>query len=271
MNFKIKASRDFLLLMSILLILHLTYAHIKSTPTNAVWVIYESHSFFMDIMPPITLFISMVFINKRKNWARWLYAAYAMPAILYYIIADIDYEIQFRIFNISKIILLLILLILFISTTFIFFNKKSYHFFLIDTKTTEKSKRPLSITLLSIFMISAAIYFFYTLTHEWYRHYNDFGYIANSYFSIITITISYILPIFYSIAFLFGKEWGRIIYTVRSIPVFITDILMFLPQHIIYEENIEIMRVVLTILAHILLTLIPLFILYSKKANYYFR
>lgn len=65
--FRIKAARDFLLLTSIVIIIHLIYVHIKSTPTNTIWAIYKSHWFLIDIIPPLTLLISMLFITKRKS------------------------------------------------------------------------------------------------------------------------------------------------------------------------------------------------------------
>lgn len=268
--FKIKAARDFLLLTSIVIIIHLIYVHIKSTPTNTVWAIYKSPWFFIDIIPPLTLLISMLFIAKRKNWARWLYSAYAMPSILFSIIESIDQDIYFKDLNISRIVMLITFLSLFIFTTLIFFNKESRNYFIIKKEIIENTKRPLPITLLSIFMVCTAIYLFYPIALDWYKQYNEMDFMYIRPFLMISITSSYGLILFYSLAFFLGKEWGRAIYTVRAIPLLIINLFMLL-QNVIYEENIELTRVIITVVIYILMTAIPLLILHNKSSNNYFR
>lgn len=268
--FKVKAARDFLLLTSIVIIIHLIYVHIKSTPTNTVWAIYKSPWFFIDIIPPITLLVSMLFIAKRKNWARWLYSAYAMPSILFSIMESIDQDIYFKELNISRILILMTFLILFIFTTIIFFNKDYSNYFTIKKEIVENTKRPLSITLLSIFMVCNVIYLFYPIALDWYKQYNEIGFIYISPFLMISITSSYGLTLFYSLVFILGKEWGRTIYTVRAIPLLIINLFMLF-QNVIYAENIEVTRVIITVVIYILMTVIPLLILYNKNSNNYFR
>lgn len=124
-----------------------------------------------------------------------------MPSILFSIMESIEQDIYFKNLNTSRIVILITFLILFIFTTLIFFNKDSRNYFITKKEIIENTKRPLSI-----FMACTAIYLFYPIALDWYKQYNDMGFMYVSPFLMISITSSYGLILFYSLLFFLGKN-----------------------------------------------------------------
>lgn len=85
--FRFKATRDLLTLLSVVLIAFFIYRDVAGTYK---WILYQSYNLFADLLAPVSLLIAVIAIGKRRNWGRWLFIGYSVPAILFDILQDID-------------------------------------------------------------------------------------------------------------------------------------------------------------------------------------
>lgn len=271
--FRFKAARDLLTLLSVVLIAFFIYRDAAGTYK---WILYQSYNLFADLLAPISLLIAMLAIWKRKNWGRLLFIGYSVPAILFDLLQDIDINytdsrtvIGFNIFA------FLVLTCLFLFSTYLFFNKESKQIFIVEKRERE-IKRPISVWAISIITLVWWLFITIKQLNDIYERYDLYmqGVEFNDLFSvsgIILMFATFAFSAIYPIVFFLGKDWGRVLYSVRVIPVFLQMVFIF--PGVNYHSDMdsqEIIMLITLVSAFFFIVFSPLVFIYNKKANAYF-
>lgn len=270
--FRFKATRDLLTLLSVVLIAFFIYRNAAGTYE---WILYQSYNLFTDLLAPISLLIAMLAIWKRKNWGRWLFIGYSVPAILFDMLQDIDFNYTYSRTVIGfNLLALLVLTCFFLFSTYLFFNKESKQIFIVEKK--EKTiKRPISVWVVSIIMLAWWLFITTKQLNDVYERYDLYvqGIGFNDLFSIsglILMIVTFIFSAIYPIVFFLGKAWGRTLYSVRAIPVFLQ---MLIYSGVNYHSDMtdqEIIMLITSLSSFFFIVFYPLAFIYNKKANAYF-
>ena len=271
--FRFKATRDLLTLLSVMLIAFFIYRDATGTYK---WILYQSYNLFADLLAPVSLLIAVIAIGKKKNWGRWLFIGYSVPAILFDILQDIDINytdsrsvIGFNIFA------FLVLTCFFMFSTYLFFNKESKQVFIVEKKE-RRIKRPISIWIISIVMLVWWLFITIKQLNDLYERYELYTQGVDFYdlFSIsglILMFVTFVFSVIYPVAFFLGKAWGRILYSVRAMPVFLQTV--FIYPGITYHSDMdsqEIIMLITLVSGFFFIVFYPMVFIYNKKANDYF-
>lgn len=271
--FRFKATRDLLTLLSVVLIAFFIYRDVAGIYK---WILYQSYNLFADLLAPVSLLIAVIAIGKRKNWGRWLFIGYSVPAILFDILQDIDINytdsrsvIGFNVFA------FFVLTCFFMFSTYLFFNKESKQVFIVEKKE-RRIKRPISIWIISIVMLVSWLFITIKQLNDLYERYELYTQGVDFYdlFSIsglILMFVTFVFSVIYPVAFFLGKAWGRILYSVRAMPVFLQTV--FIYPGITYHSDMdsqEIIMLITLVSGFFFIVFYPMVFIYNKKANDYF-
>lgn len=160
-------------------------------------------------------------------------------------------------------------------STYLFFNKESKQVFIVEKKE-RRIKRPISIWIISIVMLVSWLFITIKQLNDLYERYELYTQGVDFYdlFSIsglILMFVTFVFSVIYPVAFFLGKAWGRILYSVRAMPVFLQTV--FIYPGITYHSDMdsqEIIMLITLVSGFFFIVFFPLVFVYNKKANDYF-